>query len=176
MAITKAITGNVYKKKNSGTIFAGGNVSTSDPNGVITNNLTIRNSIPTGNLYGSQATDAYGSKAISAGPFANKLDVGNYMVRGLSPTIADQTSTILRSCSSDYGQKRISRPKTSDRRLHITSWDYVTGVATKGGSAGAAFTWNSDQASVGTLAIPGELTYMVTGLNPTNDDYKAKYL
>jgi len=176
MAIQKAVSANAYKKKNSATVLGAGNVTTTGEFAAVTNNLTLRSSVPDQVMYGSQVTDSYARKVISAGNFPQSL-TGNYIVKGLSPTIAGQTNTLLRSGSSEYGQKRYPKPKLGDRRLHITSWSYTTGAATKGGSAGNTMSWGSaDEAFGGTNAIPGELTYMITGLTPYNDDYKPRYL
>jgi len=58
----------------------------------------------------------------------------------------------------------------------------VTGIATKGGSAGAVSNYvkmdgttaATDDAANPTRAIPGELVYMYGALTPKQDDYKAK--
>jgi|688.fasta_scaffold471130_2 hypothetical protein len=173
MAIQKAVSGNAYKKLNSATVMGGGNVASTSTS--VTNVLAIRSSVPTDTLYGSQVTDSYTQKSISAGKLANMV-VGNYIIRTLSPSIAGQASTLLRNPTSEFGQKRYVRAKTSHRREHITSWSYTTGAATKGGSAGQSSSFGADNAFSGTNAIPGELTYMVTGLTPTNDDYKPRYM
>lgn len=59
----------------------------------------------------------------------------------------------------------------SRRTVHITSWNYATGVATKGNNTVDAF--GDDHASTPTRAIPGELVYTTGAPLPTMDDYKA---
>ena len=172
MAIQKAINANPYRKQNCGTVFGAGNIGTGGP---ITKSLNVVDSVPTNTLYGSQVPDSTAVKAISAGKFGNFVN-GNYIVRGLSGTIAGQTSTLLRSGTSEFGQKRYPKAKTSDRRYHITSWSYTTGAATKGGNAGDSFSFGADHAFSGTNAIPGEFTYMLTGLTATNADYLPRYI
>ena len=172
MAIQKAISANPYRKQNCGTVFGAGNIGTSGP---ITKSLNVVDSIPTTSLYGSQIVTTTAVKAITAGKLGNFVN-GNYVVRGLSGTIAGQTSTLMRSGSSEYGQKRYPQPMTSARRYDVTRWNYVTGAITKGGNAGDSVSYGADHATSGTNAIPGEFTYMLTGLTATNADYLPRYI
>lgn len=120
-------------------------------------------------------------KALSAGVFG-KMEEGYYITRGYMSRLAQTNSTILRSPGSETASRKPYNPARGSQRLHITSWDYVTGVATKGGNAGDTFTYVNPvgggavtQEAFPTMAVPGELCYMVTGITPTQADYAAVY-
>lgn len=120
-------------------------------------------------------------KPYSAGVFG-KMEEGYYITRGYMSRLAQTNNTILRSPGSETASRKPYNPARGNYRYDITSWDYVTGAATKGGSAGSSFGY-IDPVGGGavtvepfpTMSVPGELCYMVTGITPTQDDYAAVY-
>lgn len=176
----KAISGNSYKTKNSCTIFNAGNASVSDNAGAVTNNFTIRSSIQQlGSRYGTVipavSSTAGTAKPISAGTYRN-FDNSYFVAKVIGTKIAGVATTLLRSGTSEFGQRRISALKIGDRRYNVTSWNYATGRPTKGGNAGDNYTFGSSDDSRGTAAEPGEIVYMKGGLTPYQDGYKPRYL
>jgi hypothetical protein len=120
-------------------------------------------------------------KAFSAGVFG-KMEEGKYIMRGEMSRLAQTDSTLLRCPGSQTASRKPYNPARGNHRYDNTSWDYVTGALTKGGSAGASFTYVNPvggsaitQEAFPTAAVPGELCYMVTGASPTQDDYAAVY-
>lgn len=190
MATTTAISGQP-QKNNGGTVLQAGNT---DSSVVIDLSLSSNASTtPNGSKVIQSATSNIGTmKPISGGNFANTMTSGKFIVRGLTgQSIAGVALSgignikIAAEQNGNYSIKRWSQYE----RLHITSWDYVTGAATKGGSAGDATyfaavdgsTVNSnalskaaDDAANPTKAVPGELVYMTTGVLPTQDEYEAR--
>lgn len=165
-------------KNNGGTALHAGNIG----NRNLTNNLSLStNGFKTG-FYGSRvplAVSPYSSgnvgtlKPLSAGRFA-EMERGKYLILGYSNRIAQTNNSILSVPASDFSRKMtLINAFYGARRLHITSWDYVTGVATKGGNAGDLVTFGADHAAAVTDAVPGELTYMYGAILPRQDDYKA---
>lgn len=120
-------------------------------------------------------------KPYSAGVFG-KMEEGKYIMRGEMSRLASSDSTLLRCPGSQTHTRKPYNPSRGSQRLNITSWDYVTGAATKGVNAGDAFAYINPvgggavtQEPFPTAAVPGELCYMVTGASPTQDDYAAVY-
>lgn len=176
----KAISGNVYKTKNSCTIFNAGNATVSDPTGPVTNNFRITSSVTSnGTRYGSilptASSTAGTSKPISAGVYRN-FDNSYYVAKVIGTKIAGVSTTLLRSGTAEFGQRRITALKVNDRQYNVTSWNYVTGRPTKGGSAGSVTTFGTSDDSRGNANKPGEIAYLRGGLIPYQDSYKPRYL
>lgn len=183
MATTKAITGNRIKN-NGATVLGAGNLD-----GVnVTKDLSIRTSLSQDTRYQVKNATTQGvQKAVSAGTFGYQ-EAGNYVGhKYTSMKVAGVSNNVLRSGAGDYGlgTRKAINSISGSRRYNITGWNYVTGAATTGGLAGAAFSWidpnvaggataGVDAAANPTRAIPGEFTYLVTGLTPTQLDYSAK--
>ena len=115
-------------------------------------------------------------KAVSAGTFERPMVSGQYVMMRQG-YVGGAASTFLNSGAADFGRRSIN-VKTNRRSYHITSWNYVTGAATKGADTNDTF--NDDHAATPTRAIPGELTYAHHGLAksgalaiPLNADYPA---
>lgn len=183
MATTKAISGNTVKN-NGGTVMGAGNLDGRN----VTKDLSIRTSLQQAKQPTVKNATTQGvQKAVSAGTFAYQ-EAGNYVGHKYTGMkVAGVTSNILRGGSGDFGlgTRKAINSTAGNRRYNITGWNYVTGAATTGGLAGAAFSWidpnvaggataGVDSAANPSRAIPGEFTYLVTGLTPTNLDYSAK--
>jgi len=116
-------------------------------------------------------------KAVSSGIFARPMASSQYVMFRYG-TVGGVASTFLNSGAADFGKHSI-HVKTNRRSYHITSWNYVTGAATKSSDTNDDF--HTDDAATPTRAIPGELIYTDHGLArtgslaiPLRDDYKAK--
>lgn len=180
MATKKAVTAN-DKKNNGATVFYGG---TADGKNV-TNVLSLETAGYWGrkNVGVVESSNIATTYALSAGNFA-KMTAGRYVIMRNCSYLAGTSNTTLQSGAGDFGRRPINWSESA-RRLHITSWNYATGVATKGGSAGASYdyvnigtTTHIDHAAHPTRAIPGELTvtdhHLARDATPTNKDYPAK--
>jgi hypothetical protein len=100
-----------------------------------------------------------------------------YMMYGQG-YIAGTASIFMNSGAADFGRRSI-HSKTNRRTVHITSWNYETGAATKGADTDDSF--GADHAATPTRAIPGEFQYTDHGMAktgtlavPTQADYPAK--
>lgn len=120
-------------------------------------------------------------KPYSSGKFGS-MEEGYYIMRNYMSRLASTNNTLLRCPGSETASRKFANYGRGNHRYHITSWDYVTGAATKGGNAGDSFTYHDPvndtaitQEPFPTMAVPGELCYMVTGTTPTQDDYAAVY-
>lgn len=170
-----AVSGQPYKNK-GGTILQAGNASTT-----LVNNLTIGNSLfrkatltaPTLAVSPASSGNLGTVKPLSAGVFAS-MEKGKYVGMVIGTRIAQTNNTILATGASEVARKNLINVFYGDRRINITSWNAVTGAATKGGSTGALVTFNSDDAANPTNAIPGELQFMDGSKNPVQKDYAAK--
>lgn len=177
----KAISGNPVKN-DTGTILGVNDVS--NVNGL----PIIENTTNTGSVYGSKLALAVSpassgnigtAKAISGGRFSN-LTAGDYIIRGITTTIAGSASTILKSGASDVGGPRGRNAWYGYRRQNITSWNYETGAATKGAGDGDLVLASGINGTTGIRAdhansyvVPGELTYQKGANLAVNDDYKV---
>jgi|TARA_B100000029_G_scaffold454121_1_gene480408 hypothetical protein len=180
---TTTISGSTTRN-NGATVLNGGDVDTTN---TVTNAVALRS-----NLDGSPA--AYGTKVIAitgvqtskgSGAIAYQPEAGDpqFLIRGYSTKVNNVSNTVLQSGGSEKAGRRAINALAKTHRYHITSINYVTGQATKGGSAGDVSnfvqtgdgsTAASDDAANPTRAIPGELVYMHGALTPKQDDYKAK--
>jgi len=106
-------------------------------------------------------------KALTAGTFAYENTGNTYIGKRVSTTINGVANDFLLSGGGKQGPRSSIHYLLSGRRLHETSWDYVTGAVTKGGNAGDSFNYvnpvgggtATDSAAQPTRAIPGELVY-----------------
>ena len=116
-------------------------------------------------------------KAVSAGTFARNMFAGQFVMTRYG-FVGGSASTFLNSGAADFGRRAI-HVKENRRSYHITSWNYVTGAATKAGDTNDDFL--TDHAARPTRAIPGEFVYTDHGMAksgslavPLQDDYDAK--
>lgn len=179
MATTVAKSGQPVRN-NGAVVPRGGNIATNSPVTSAPDNLTQGyNSRGVG---GTTPLSKTGSnigtmKAVSSGTFARNMVSGQYVMMRYG-TIGGSTTNFLNSGAGDFGRRSILS-KTNRRSYHITSWNYVTGVATKSGDTNDSF--GADNAADPTRAIPGELVYTDHGMAksgslaiPLYDDYEAK--
>lgn len=175
MAQQKIISGNAYKYY-IGKIYGAGNVSDTTKWA----DLSVRNSAKnntTQDTTVAQTTTAGVRKPYSAGTFLYKAK-NKYIIRSVSDTVSGVTTNIVRLVGSDYNRVALAQSRAY-RRYDITSWNYVTGAATKGGSAGNAVNFhdiaaNNDNLTVEAMApnvIPGEFTYRTGAPLPVNADH-----
>lgn len=175
MATQKIISGNAYKLY-VGKILTAGNITD------ITKwaDLSLRNAAKNSSTQDTklaQTTTAGVTKPYSSGTFLYQAK-NKYVIRSVSDTISGVTNDIVRIVGSDYNRKSWS-PSYGNRRYHITSWNYVTGAATKGGNAGDLVKFHDIAANNNNLAveamspnvIPGEFTYRTGAPLPVNADF-----
>ena len=112
---------------------------------------------------------------IAAGNFAT-MDLTSWLIRGGSAqvTLAGVANTLLNSPAAQRGRKHSIHRKETDRCIHITSWDYATGVATI--SSVELVSFGDDHAARPSQTTPGELVYLVSGAVPTQANYATKTL
>jgi hypothetical protein len=133
-------------------------------------------------LYGSRGVEsnAWLTRVITAGKYAT-MEVGQFVGKVIGTRIAQTDDTYLRSGASETSGRTSLHYSRGYRRHDITSWDYATGVATKGGNEGVLV--QSIDPGTGsaqthepfpTDAVPGELVYMDGSLTPNQDDYKVR--
>lgn len=179
MASQAAISGNATKN-NGGTIKkAGSYVST----GPITNSRSLRDDA----LY-----DGYGAKVVEAtsptssgnlgtykalSNFAHPMNRDTVIAKKLGAYINNTASTLLGTCAADTGKYQNPASITTTRVLGSgvnTTWDYETGVITKGASAGQTANFGSDYAAGSGDTVPGYITYNTGAALPTSDVYKPR--
>lgn len=166
MSVSKAVEANAYKN-NGGTVVLGGNIAA---DGAITNAPgksflgvgQIKASVPTRNA----------EKVNDSGNWATLTEQKYVMVGGNVTTQLAGVSNTALAKPANKGDKHDIHLKESRRTIHITSWNYVTGAATKGEDTNDSF--GTDDAANPTQDTPGELTHMTGAKNPTNADYPAR--
>ena len=184
---TTTISGSTTRN-NGATVLNGGNV---DSTNAVTNSDTLMDVLHKAGAYGGKVLASTGTKfkpgvttSKGSGTLAYQPAASDpqFLLRGYSTKVNNVSNTILQSGSSDKAGRRAINPIVKTHDYNITSIDYVTGIATKHGSAGAVknyvkmdgTTAATDDAANPTRAIPGELVYMYGALTPKQDDYKAK--
>lgn len=184
MAQTKAFTSRAIVN-NGGTALGAGDSGTKlDELSLAANNNTYLDPGYGSKVYQAVSPVDSGNlgtiKPYSAGVFG-QMEKGEYIMRGEMSRLASTDSTLLR-CPGSEGFRKPYNAARGNYRYDNTSWDYVTGAVTKGGSAGASFGYINPvgggavtQEPFPTALVPGELCYMVTGITPTQDDYAAVY-
>ncbi len=112
----------------------------------------------------------------------SKMTARRYIGTTIGTHIAGTASSLMRTTASDYFRVPYGRA-FGNRRYNVTSWNYLTGAATKGANAGDLVKYHDISGNVDTLAaepfptraIPGELVYF-NGLKggPAMADYSQK--
>jgi hypothetical protein len=187
---TTTISGSTTRN-NGATVLGGGNIDTS------TNTVSSAPSLKSfldnhSHVVGSRVLASTGTKwksGITTGKGSGTLayqptkEDPQFLIRHVASKVNNISNTVLYSGASDKAGRRAINHLAKNHRYDITSIDYKTGIATKGGSAGDAFNYvqvgdgttaATDDAATPTRAIPGELVYMYGALTPKQDDYKAK--
>ena len=169
-------------RHNGGTILQVGNVS-----GKTKNLSAITNLHKT--VYASKANESNANSGLAARPLATgdyaKMTKGRFIAKYLTGGyIAGLANAAISMMARDPNSRTIHKNQTA-RRLHITSWNAITGVATKGGSAGASYNFIDPEVAGGTTAsaesgsptnewsVNGELVF-ITGKNPTTASYSVR--
>ena len=187
---TTPISGSTTRN-NGATVLGGGNIDTS------TNTVSSAPSLKSfldnhSHVVGSRVLASTGTKwkpgitsSKSGGSMAYQptKEDPQFLIRHVASKVNNSSNTVLYSGASDKAGRRAINHLAKNHRYHITSINYVTGIATKGGSAGNVFNYvqagdgstaATDDAANPSRAIPGELVYMYGALTPKQDDYKAK--
>lgn len=176
MSTSKPLSGNAINH-NGATLYNAGNLTNSE---AVTKNVTPTEDDHGRATGGIQAVANESAKVISAGPFANQ-EAGEYIATTIGDKIAGQTDTFLVSSTSHAAGQKAQNLNNRQERLHITSWDYATGVATYGSGRGLVMnnfdpesnTYNTGE-PLPTKAIPGRFTYYDGSSTPINDTYNAE--
>jgi hypothetical protein len=178
MAQTTAKSGPI--RNNGATVPRGGAIVSGGPVTSAPDNLT--QGYTSKGVGGTSVISQTGSnigtqKAVTANAFARTMVAGQFVMMRYG-YIAGSATNFLNSGAADFGRRAINY-KENRRSYHITSWDYETGVATKGAPTNDDF--GQDHAARPTRAIPGEFTFTDRGIAtsgalavPLNDDYDAK--
>ena len=179
MAQTTARAGRPVKN-NGAVVPRGGDIASNGP--VTSAPDTLTQGYTSKGVGGTSVISQTGSnigtqKAVSANAFARTMVAGQFVMMRYG-FIAGSSTNFLNSGAADFGRRAIHY-KENRRSYHITSWDYETGVATKGAPTNDDF--GRDDAARPTRAIPGEFTFTDRGIAtsgslavPLNTDYPAK--
>ena len=187
---TTTISGSTTRN-NGATVLGGGNIDTS--NDTVSSAPSLKSFLDNhSHVVGSRVLASTGTKwksGITTGKGSGTLayqptkEDPQFLIRSVASKVNNTSNTVLYSGASDKAGRRAINHLAKNHRYHITSIDYKTGIATKGGSAGNAFNYvqaddgstaATDDAANPSRAIPGELVYMHGSLTPKQDDYKAK--
>lgn len=115
----------------------------------------------------SSATATSGTvKAVNAG---NYCQINQFILKGVGATTALATVAYAGAGAGNPIPQVSQKIINSRRSVHITSWSYSTGIATK--TANTVDSFGTD--FVPTRAVPGELVYTTGAKLPKMDDYKA---
>lgn len=183
MGIQAAVAGQPRKNDGGAVLKAGtGSSMSTYP---FTNRTTLLNSVAVIPRYGAKLLKAVSPTSsgnigtflpITGGTFNYQPGKGQgWLIRGYSSSINGGTIT---SSALKFGSRVDVYTKnplslTTTRRYHITSWNAVTGRATKGVNAGAVSSFGTDH-SIGTDAVPGRLAYLQGAITVKQDTYKPR--
>tara|TARA_Y100000004_G_scaffold162901_1_gene191958 strand:+ start:523 stop:1185 length:663 start_codon:yes stop_codon:yes gene_type:complete len=144
---------------------------------------------------GIQAANSSGAFAFTPDPRSRSASDQQFIIRGVSTKIGNQSNTILQSAgaqnkgANNYGSKIVNSTKMHGSGAAIDVLEPTSsGIApfrTKGSGAGNPVTFITPSGLTGdqpsdvndikpTRAVPGELAYMQGGVTPKQDDYKDK--
>lgn len=173
---TKQVNGsavsNTSTRNDRGVIRRGGNIASTK--------FVAQNELgAAGDMYASgvKMTNLSGlAKAVSAGTFA-VMEVGAYIMRKVTSTLAGVANTTIQSGASDFGNRN------AIHKIENVRGTFLSGLSwTKDHDGQPTYTFTksethtalgNDDAARPSLAVPGELVYVV-GKTPVQDDYKAK--
>jgi len=180
----KAVSGSEYVN-NGGSIVNGGNVPSGAP---ITNVPTVaqvmgKHSGSNGSIVPYDDTNAGGTAytaPIASGSDWALMTAGRYVMRSGGANcrfLAGVANTTVEGIGNAAGQHHSIHMRQAWSTTPITSWDYATGVATKGTATSDNFIVSgsgNDKAANPTRAIPGRFSYLVTGISATTTSYAAR--
>jgi len=189
MSFTTAKTGPV--RNNGATILQAGNIDGKN----VTNSLPISQNASTvrnGSYAIESATANIGTtKALSSGKFSNLMSTGQFIIKTLTGQSIAGVALSGVGVISTAGP--VNTPPALHRwsnyyRLDITSWNHITGAPTYGGGSGDAVYLAAvdetvvdetnaktiDKAANTSMAVPGTLVYLTTGILATVDSYNQR--
>lgn len=176
-------------KNNGGTVLGVTSQTTTTKGSAVTRTLQISDlaiSETPDVGYGAKVVALTGSKwkagvqaAKSGGgglAYQPKANDPQFLLRGYASKINNVASTLLTFPGSEVPERVAIHDLSETERIHITSINYVTGIATDGGNAGDNVAFNADHAATPTRAVPGEFTILEDFVTFTNNnkDYPAK--
>jgi hypothetical protein len=161
MSTTTAVSGQPVKNNNS-TVMAAGTLSALK-NVSLGNNKSTRNKViaPTA----TSGTDLI----LDSGIFAYDATNSEVITLGATSKINGSANDVIRFTAADDSHRRNVHNITSVRTMHITSWNYATGVATK--SANTTDSFGVDYEANINKNVPGYLVILETGKNATSKSY-----
>ena len=141
--------------------------------------VTDANNVKTDVFY-SADTSTHGSYKAFSGNF-NAMTAGSYMGMIIGKNTSGSSISGMRIPGGDAGARKALHYAVGNQRYNITSWNAVTGAATKGGSAGSTVTYinigsgsSLTSESEPSRAVPGELVYSIGKNTPTMADYAVR--
>ena len=173
-------------RNDGGTVMYGGNIGTGAPVTVATSleQLGFRSGMYGSKVVESNTANIGSYKPYSGGTFAYKMVAGQYIGMRMPGYISGVADTRLETGAGDFGNRHSVHRTEGDYQMGLwsnTTWDYVTGVLTKGTDDGEAFTYKNIRGSGNvddaTRSVPGELVYNEgkgKDVAATQADYPAK--
>jgi hypothetical protein len=169
----KAVSGNDYVN-NGATVVAGGNIGANAP---VTNVPTTAQVLGwSGVGHGSSVAsgDYTGAmKVLAAGNFA-LMTAGAYVIRRNCSALAGVSNTSLQSGGNAAGAHHSIHFNTTRSTVMIEYWIYESGTPVYESTNPSGCDFGGDHATTPTLALPGELAYMVKGTVATTGFYAAR--
>jgi hypothetical protein len=157
MSTTTAIEANAVNN-NGSTLMGGGNTTNANVSLGVTKQELPSVINPT-NTSGT-------ARILSCGIFEYNTPASEVLALGLCDSINGSATNVIRFTGYPSDQDQDSILNIDSRRtMHITSWDYATGVATKGDNTTDDF--GTDNAAALTAAVPGNIVILETGKTPT---------
>jgi len=183
--MAKTTLSGATERHNGGTVIMAGNVGSTSK----TKNLSIIASLHK-TVYASKANEDNANAGLADRPLANgdyaKMTKSRFIAKYLTGGyIAGIENSSINQMARDPSMKTTHKNETA-RRLHITSWNAVTGAATKGANHGNSYNFINPEVSGGATAssesgtpnnewsVNGELVFMTGGKNPTTTSYSVR--
>lgn len=167
MAEQKAVSGNAYKRQNSGVVGGLG--------GTIGGSLFVEvrpgNASYQSGAYPSEASTDL-QKAANSRAFG-ALTANKYVILGYSDELGGVASDAVKRAGSFPGRSIHSKTTYKTYRQNLTGWNYTTGAYLDTVTV-ATDNFGADHAATPTLAVPGELTLLYGQASPQNLDYAAR--
>lgn len=131
-------------------------------------------------VFYSANTSTHGSYKSFSGNF-NTLAAGCYIATVIGKGTSGSSITRLRLNGADNAQREAIAMAVGNQRYNITSWNYVTGAATKGANAGDTVQYIKPQGGGAlteepepTRAAPGRVVFTSGKALPTSTSYSAR--
>lgn len=172
-------------RHNGGTVLKAGNVASTSRTKDLSMITTLHKTVYASKANETNANSGLATRPLSGGDYA-KMTKGRFIAKYLTGDyLAGLANTAISKMARDPNSRTIHKNQKA-RRLHITSWNAVTGAATKGGSAGASYNFIDPEVAGGVTAsaesgspanewsVNGELVYMAGGKVPTTTSYSVR--